>query len=182
MKLPCRQKKQYGRALVDLQKQLIGNNSLEEAIEVKAEIERLKKLMITGGDAARPKVNAVLPMTEAEKPAPQTPVLQNATGFRWTRDFREDKYQGDEILQMEANETSIVKIVTRLEDVQAKFPKGFTWRFMYRSEDYQGLGFKIGFQFPALGSLITTGTAIRPNGKWIERTLEFTDTKGGERD
>lgn len=171
-------KKQYGRALVDLQKQLIGNNSLEEAIEVKAEIERLKKLMITGGDAARPKVNAVLPMTEAEKPAPQTPVLQNATGFRWTGDFREDKYQGDEILQMEANETSVVKIVTRLEDVQAKFPKGFTWRFMYRSEDYQGLGFKIGFQFPALGSLITTGTAIRPNGNWIERTLEFTDTKG----
>jgi len=170
-------KKQYGRSLVDLQKQLIRNNSLEEAIEVKAEIERLKKAMIEGGTLTSSRVVPGRLMAEA-KSEKEEPKLEGASGFRWKGDFQEDKYQGDDIILMEADETAVVKITNRLDDVQKEFPKGFTWRFMYRSEDYQGLGFKIGFGFPAIGTLVTTGTSIRPNGNWIERTLPYSDTKG----
>lgn len=176
-------KKKYGRSLVELQKQLISENALEEALEVKKEIEELKASLTSGTPVSAPAVTSVTePNSLMATKDEQEEEVDSGSGvrFRWTGDVRKDKYQGDIVYRLDAKRNAEVVMTTLLEDLQDEFPKGFTWRFLYRSEDYKGIGFRIGCDFPRLRILRSVTSAVRPNGNWIERTQPFDDTKGEE--
>lgn len=101
--------------------------------------------------------------------------------FKWQGDFQMEKVEGGKVIFMEANESGDVAITTELKNVKKEYPNGAVWRFLYKTEDYSGIGLEIIFDFPALRVLNRVGTAVRPNGNWIERTHVFPDFKGEDR-
>ncbi len=174
--------KKYGQSLVKLQKALISENNLEEALIVKNEISRMKA-KLAGNQAAAHSTPLILtpPITTEAKMTEAKPSEQKDQEFNWLGDFRMKKIEGEKVIFMEADEAGDVAITTKLKNVQKEYPNGAVWRFLYKTEDYSGVGLEIIFDFPALQVLNRVGTAVRPNGNWIERTHVFPDFKGEDR-
>lgn len=174
--------KKYGQSLVKLQKTLISENKLEEALSVKNEIARLKA-KLAGNQAPEHSTPLVLAPSTTTKPemTEAKPLEQKSQKFNWLGDFQMKKIEGERVIFMEADEADDITITAELKNVQKDYPNGAVWRFLYKSEDYSGIGLNIIFDFPALRVLSRTGTAVRPNGNWIERTRVFSDFKGEDR-
>ncbi len=176
---------QYGQSLVKLQKALLAENNLEEALTVKKEIERLKA-KLAGDQEAAQAVSRARTSPAVEKPGKVDKMEKAESGetdqkFKWLGDYERERVGGEKVISMEADEAGDVSIVTELKNVQREYPDGAVWRFLYMSKDYTGTGMNIIFEFPGLRVLNRTGTAIRPNGNWIERTRAFPDFKGEDR-
>ncbi len=169
--------KKYGQSLVKLQKTLISENNLEEALKVKNEIAKLKAKLAGNHAPAQPSpLTLTLPTATKVKP-----LELKGQKFKWLGDFQIKEVEGEGVIFMESDEAGDITIAAELTNVKKDYPNGAVWRFLYKSEDYSGLGLNIIFHFPALQVLNRTGTAVRPNGSWIERTRVFSDFKGEDK-
>lgn len=159
--------RQYGQALVRLQTSLVAANQLEEALEVKKEIERLKG-----------KIAAALPsqptpqQPSADKPAMVAISDKTESKFRWKGDHqRSPTEEGAFLLKGDAGETKMMQ--AEVDKLQETYPNGAMVRFKYKSSGFQGTGFRIRSDFPDLRQIRTINPTLIFDGEWHEYSNPF---------
>jgi len=152
------------------------NLSLQISV-VKKEIDNLKAKLSGQSGAQEPEREKMVVTAPVDT---EDAVEASSESLKWDGDFKREKDGKVSIYVMEANVDQNVFMSAKMHDPIKSYPNGLQWRFEYMTEDYTGTGFEVRFEFPNLLKFIRTGSAIRPDGKWTERTLPFNDLKGEE--
>ncbi len=163
--------RQYEKALLNLQKKLISENRLEDALLVKKEIGLLKADKVIPNRVEPKKVaSKTSPVPEVESPE------SKKLGFKGDHTSKQEGGETIYLLQGKKDGTNMMTMP--MKRLKQQFPNGLRVRFQYKSSDFTGQGVEMRMEFPSLRGLFTyRNPTLKFDGEWNEYLWPFSDTK-----
>jgi len=167
--------RQYHQALLQLQKTLIEANDLEQALEVKREIETLlKKAEAQKTPAETESAPRGMQSAQSEDSTETSEELRE-----WRGDQKRRNDEGQDVLLLEGVLAGTRKMGREIE-VGREFPNGLRMRFQYKSDGLPEGGLEIR-GVHSNNAFTYRNPTLELDGKWHEYEWPFRDYKGDDK-